>query len=84
MICIKKLGIIREVETQAEADRFTAIGYEVIGETAPEQDAFSAMLEAHTVAELKELCVAQGIAFPGNASKKALIALLTAANEEAP
>lgn len=84
MIRIKKLGIIREVETQAEADRFTAIGYEVVGETDPEQDAFSATLEAYTVPELKELCVAQGITFPGNVSRKALIALLTAANEDAP
>lgn len=79
MFRLKKLGVVREAETQAEADRYAAIGYEVIGETDPAQDALAAALGEYTVPELKEMCAAKGIAFSDNASRKALIALLTAA-----
>lgn len=73
MIRLQKLGMVREVETDAEADRYIALGYEV-QEIAPDSE--YSKLAALGNKALKAICDERGVAVPGNASKTDMITAL--------
>lgn len=75
MIRLLKGGMVRIVETAAEAERFIRQGY--IEETSETEILPNPKLTAKTVSQLTELCTAKSITVPANAKKQDLVSLLS-------
>lgn len=76
MIRLLKGGMVRIVETAAEAERFIRQGY-YIEETSETEILPNPKLMAKTVSQLTELCTAKSITVPANAKKQDLVSLLS-------
>lgn len=75
MIRLLKGGMVRIVETAAEAERFIRQGY--IEEASETEILPNPKLMAKTVSQLTELCTAKSITVPANAKKQDLVSLLS-------